>query len=519
MATTTVAHASLIRYDNDGNQLVINLKNTGDDVSINRSTNGNLPAGATTAQGLANSLGALAFKNSLSKADVGLENVDNTADANKSVNYASSAGLSSKLSRVSHLSSVEELDNFLTSNIFQYATVGSLAPFNNNDGIILSASWRDSTNYGHQIYIDDNSSLMMQRGRNSGTWGSWVKMIDSSNIGSQSVNYANTAGSANAVAWDSVTGKPSTYTPSSHTHTKSQITDFPTSLPASDVSAWAKADSKPSYSKSEIGLGNVDNTADSAKSVKYATSAGSANAVAWGNVTGKPSTYTPSSHTHAKSEVGLGNVDNTADANKSVNYATTAGATTKVALVKHLSTTEELDGFVETNTFQYATVASLAPIKNDGIILSASWKDNPNYAHQIYIDDNSSAMMQRGRNNGTWGNWVRVIDSSNIGSQSVNYATTAGSSDSASSATKATSVVDYNNTDCRIDIGYNGSGISGDAIKYIAGYTTGANGSTARIKDISKSALIGWMGVLPGDSIFYVSKEAPTVPCIWAKID
>ena len=490
MATTTVAHASLIRYDNDGNQLVINLKNTGDDVSINRSSNGNLPSGATTAQGLANSLGALAFKNSLSKADVGLENVDNTADANKSVNYATSAGLSSKLSRVSHLSSVEELDNFLTSNIFQYATVGSLAPFNNNDGIILSASWKDSTNYGHQIYIDDNSSLMMQRGKNSGTWGSWVKMIDSSNIGSQSVNYATSAGSANAVAWDNVTGKPSVYAPASHTHTKS-----------------------------EVGLGNVDNTADSAKSVKYATSAGSANAVAWGNVTGKPSTYTPSSHTHTKSEVGLGNVDNTADANKSVNYATTAGATTKVTLVKHLSTAEELDGFAEANTFQYATVAGIAPINNDGIILSASWKDNPNYAHQIYIDDNSSAMMQRGRNNGTWGDWVRVIDSSNIGSQSVNHANTAGSSDSASSASKATHVVDYGNTASTIDIGYSGSGISGDAIKFIAGYTTGADGSVARIKDVSKSALIGWMGVLPGDSIFYVSKEAPTVPCIWAKID
>ena len=52
------------------------------------------------------------------------------------------------------------------------------------------------------------------------------------------------------------------------------------------------------HSKSEVGLGNVDNTADSAKSVKYATSAGSANAVAWGNISGKPSTYAPSSHTH-----------------------------------------------------------------------------------------------------------------------------------------------------------------------------------------------------------------------------
>lgn len=66
------------------------------------------------------------------------------------------------------------------------------------------------------------------------------------------------------------------FAPKSHTHTKSQITDFPKSMPASDVSAWAKAANKPSYTKAEVGLGNVDNTADSAKSVKYATSAGSA---------------------------------------------------------------------------------------------------------------------------------------------------------------------------------------------------------------------------------------------------
>lgn len=64
--------------------------------------------------------------------------------------------------------------------------------------------------------------------------------------------------------------------PISHTHTKSQITDFPTSMPASDVYAWAKAATKPSYTKAEVGLGNVDNTADKNKSVNYATTAGSA---------------------------------------------------------------------------------------------------------------------------------------------------------------------------------------------------------------------------------------------------
>lgn len=39
---------------------------------------------------------------------------------------------------------------------------------------------------------------------------------------------------------------------SSHTHTKSQITDFPTSMPASDVYSWAKQSSKPSYTISEV---------------------------------------------------------------------------------------------------------------------------------------------------------------------------------------------------------------------------------------------------------------------------
>lgn len=59
--------------------------------------------------------------------------------------------------------------------------------------------------------------------------------------------------------------------PSSHTHTKSQITDFPSSMPASDVYAWAKASSKPSYS--------------------------------WSEITSKPSTFTPSSHTHPLSDI------------------------------------------------------------------------------------------------------------------------------------------------------------------------------------------------------------------------
>lgn len=122
--------------------------------------------------------------------------------------------------------------------------------------------------------------------------------------------------------WDNLSGKPSTFPPSthnhddryyteteinsklagkansSHTHKKIDITDFPTSMPASDVKAWAKADTKPTYTKSEVGLGNVDNTADKDKSVKYATSAGAASSVDWSGVKNKPGTYPPSVHNH-----------------------------------------------------------------------------------------------------------------------------------------------------------------------------------------------------------------------------
>ena len=47
-----------------------------------------------------------------------------------------------------------------------------------------------------------------------------------------------------------------------HTHTKSQITDFPSSMPASDVYSWAKAASKPSYTYSEVGAAPASHSHD-----------------------------------------------------------------------------------------------------------------------------------------------------------------------------------------------------------------------------------------------------------------
>lgn len=71
----------------------------------------------------------------------------------------------------------------------------------------------------------------------------------------------------------------------------------------------------------------------------------------------------------------------------------------------------------------------------------------------------------------------------------------AGSGSPGGSANSAIGVVDYNNTDKTIQIGYSGAGISGDDIKCIAGYTSGGGGVNAKIKDVSKDALKSWLGL------------------------
>ena len=129
---------------------------------------------------------------------------------------------------------------------------------------------------------------------------------------------------------------------SSHSHTIANVTGLQTALDG-------KAASSHTHTKDQVGLGNVDNTSDSAKNVNMATKlqtyknestsetygtdyplfaqwdstgkivnllctgyivkvnnasvADSANAVAWNNVSGKPSAFTPSSHTHTIANV------------------------------------------------------------------------------------------------------------------------------------------------------------------------------------------------------------------------
>ena len=128
--------------------------------------------------------------------------------------------------------------------------------------------------------------------------GKMYFVIDDSKLSSEEGYEIYTAGSATSVPWSGVTGKPETFNPSAHKHpmtdvngldtalagkattaqgakadsavqsvklggvekkagTTVELPAYPTTLPASDVSPWAKAPTKPTYTKAEVGLASV----------------------------------------------------------------------------------------------------------------------------------------------------------------------------------------------------------------------------------------------------------------------
>lgn len=80
-----------------------------------------------------------------------------------------------------------------------------------------------------------------------------------------------------------------------HKHTKSQITDFPTSMPASDVYSWAKQPNKPSYTPAEIGAAPAGHNHDAAYQPKGSYAAASHN---HDTVYQPKGSYAAASHNH-----------------------------------------------------------------------------------------------------------------------------------------------------------------------------------------------------------------------------
>lgn len=292
-------------------------------------------------------LGSAAYTNSSAyssaghthtKAQVGLGNVDNTADANKSVKHATTADSATTAGTATNVSAGEG-----TADAARHVW------------------FSDSTTETKRAYSD--------------------KFKYNPVTNNLTVNVTGNAATASSVAWGNITGKPSTYTPSAHNHNDSTITSLNASklfgtidiarLPHGALERLVIVEDDTARFKlttANIQLGDtvkvtktekmyyvVDESKLSSEAGYSVYTAGTATSVPWSGVTEKPSSYPPASHnhderyytetemnsklaekatkvhTHTKSEVGLGNVDNTADATKSVKYATSAGSASSAA--------------------------------------------------------------------------------------------------------------------------------------------------------------------------------------------
>lgn len=337
-------------------------------------------------------------KPSYTKSEVGLGNVDNTADANKSVKYAGSSGSSNTVVYTALTNT--DLNTLQTEGRWYYAGGGNTC----TNIPVASAAFelyvgRNASGCRYQQFTVTSGEIYI-RVFDSSNWGSWRKLAFTSD----------TVTAASSVPWSGITGKPSTFAPSSHNHTvsqisdfgthvydatisrtantvlaapngkagsasfralvaadipsitKSKITDFPSSLPASDVYAWAKASSKPSYSWSEIGS--------------------------------KPSTFTPSSHNH--------------------NYLAIYGS--RPADINFKTSTNGAGAM-----FHFVSTSSTKTGKppEDSNVLQMNWDNNGGWDTQFAISNGSSPHSYiRSQNNGTWGNWTTLLDSSNYNNYS-----------------------------------------------------------------------------------------------------
>lgn len=207
----------------------------------------------------------------------------------------------------------------------------------------------------------------------------------------------------------------------------------------------------------------IDDTKLSSEAGYEPYTAESASAVPWSGVTGKPTTFTPEAHTHAISEVA--DLQETLTGlRQDVNAKPSKDTNTTYSLIQdstdgHKLTFKGSDGSTKTVTIP----------DND----HNTWRDVVDGLDSTRTDASLSA------------NQGKVLNE-----KFASYLPLHGTADIAAS------VVDYGNTERHIQIGFQGNGITGDDIKYIAGYTSGDGGNlSAKIKDISQDALKSWLGL------------------------
>ena len=111
---------------------------------------------------------------------------DSIMTITKGSGATSTLSIKDKLYSGDKITTKDDLDDFIETNVFKFGHIGPIEGYNGLekiDGIILSSSWK-TTNYGHQIFIDDNGYALRHRYRNNGNWSDWASILDSTNYNS-----------------------------------------------------------------------------------------------------------------------------------------------------------------------------------------------------------------------------------------------------------------------------------------------------------------------------------------------
>lgn len=302
-----------------------------------------------------------------------------------------------------------------------------------------------------------------------------------------------------------------------HQHGKADITDFPTSMPASDVYPWAKAATKPSYTKAEVGLGKVDNTADADKTVKRATTSGtadSANSVAWKNVRDKPTTFPVEAHNHddryyTEAEIDgklekKSSTDHTHDLSELISALSIDSSTTlndSVQIITQDTDTANQKYYRRPLTVLWNYIKSKADSVYSAIGHNHKIQNLEDYTTRVYDAtivrpaDTVLASPQDKDGIATF----RKLDKNDVGLENVDN-TADKNKNVATAGIATTGVRDYNNANNIIKIGWSGADLDANTLSYVAGYT-----SDMKIHTASKDGVRSWLGL--GDSAYKNTKS------------
>ena len=130
-----------------------------------------------------------------------------------------------------------------TNTTYTLTKSGNTITLNASDGNKYNITDANTT-YGDATTVASGLMSAADKAKLDGIAAQANKVVVDASLSDSSTNPVQ-----NKVIKAALDGKAS----SVHSHTKSQITDFPTSMPASDVHAWAKASTKPAYTATEVG--------------------------------------------------------------------------------------------------------------------------------------------------------------------------------------------------------------------------------------------------------------------------